>query len=306
MTKPKTEQADRSGAHRSELIEGVVEQFLSGMTNGRGMSPLTESAYRADLTRFLEWAKANLRKHLRPRDVTHYNVVAFKDDLHMAPRTIHRKLATLQAFFGWCEERGMVETNPARGIKLPKAPVIQPRPLSEDELAAMFEAADKPWQTAMIAMLFFTGVRRAELAAVKLADLDLAGGRLLVHGKGSKERIVPLNGELVGILREYLAQRVPRKATETLLLNAKGTALMAGSIWAWIRVLAWRAGLGTTRVYPHRLRATFATFLAREVSPFTVQKLMGHSSVTTTQRYVGVFPDDMRAAVGTLHIAAAG
>ena len=280
----------------------AVPRFLEYVGSYRSYSPTTVRAYATDLRQFQEFLTGALGHLPHPGDLTREQVIQFGVSLSgRAPLSIRRKLACLSSFFGFLCDMGLIVGNPARRLPLPKT--VQPVPvcLTEEQARQLLEAAHTPWHRALIAVLLFTGLRRGEAVAITLDDLDLEKGQLLVHGKGSKDRVVPLTPLVVQAIQEYLEHR-PQTQSRRLFLSRIGGNPIAGRVVnrMLVRVLQ-DAGLDREGITPHKLRHTFATHLIRSgVDVRTVQELLGHADIQTTARYLHSDTRTKQAAVGKL------
>jgi len=220
----------------------------------------------------------------------------------LAPATAKRRLACLRALFGWAERQGLIETSPFRTaevrIRLPKR---LPRCLTAAELRALFSGRkDAPPAIALgILLLFTTGMRVAELCALRVADIDLDRRTLRIRGKGDRERQVFLvSSEVVAELRLYLRdQKLRDAAASTLLRAAAGGGLSTDRFRAGLRKVAKAAGLAR-RITPHMLRHSAATSLLEAgVDIRFVQRLLGHRSISTTEIYTHVSDERLKQVV---------
>jgi integrase/recombinase XerD len=291
--------AHRARRHR---FEELVASFLDYLTSYRGYSPHTVKAYARDLRAFRDFLARRYRAARHPDRVQREMVVQFALSLKgAAPLTVRRKLAALASFYGFLQDTGCASGNPARGLPLPKVAQSFPSCLTEDRARRLLDACHTPWHRAMIALLLFAGLRRSELTAITLEDLDLENGQLLVRGKGGKQRIVPLTPLVIQAIRECLVCR-PRTDSNHLFVSRIGGRPIAGRVVNRMlnRVLK-AASLDKQSVTPHKLRHTFATHLIRNgVDVRTVQELLGHADLQTTARYLHSDIRAKQAAVGTL------
>jgi site-specific recombinase XerD len=190
--------------------------------------------------------------------------------------------------------------NPARRLPLPKVSQNLPVCLTPEQAQRLIEAATRPWSKAMIVLLLCTGIRRSEAIGITLDDLDLDNRQLLVHGKGSKERVVPLNEAVVEAISDYLVRR-PKTESRHLFVSRQGEALACRAVNRTVGRAIRRAGLEGHGITPHKLRHTFATHLIRNgVDVRTVQELLGHSDLETTAKYLHSDTRTKQAAVAGL------
>ena len=262
-------------------------------------------AYARDVRAFRGHLTDHSPSVMHPRGVQREMVIQFALSLkHDAPRTIRRRLTAISSFYGFLQDTGQATHNPARGLPLPKVAQVLPVSLSEEQARRLLEAAHTPWHRALVALLLFAGLRRSEAAAITLADLDLEHGQLLVRGKGSKQRVVPLASPVVEAIQEYLACRPQTDSAHLFISRVGGHALPGRVTNRMLRQVLRGADLDQERITPHRLRHTFATHLIRNgVDVRTVQELLGHADLQTTARYLHSDMRTKQAAVEKLAAA---
>ena len=269
-------------------LSEAIPMFVDYLARYRHYSPLTVQAYGADLQRFADFLQRRWGRLPAPHELDRQTLVQFAVSLSgAAPLTVRRKLACLSSFFKFLQDMGHVIGNPAHGLPLPKKTQPVPVTLTDDQARRLMAVAHTPWHRAVIALLLSTGIRRSEATAIKLDDLDLEKGQLLVRGKGAKERIVPLNSLTIQAIRDYLECR-PQTTSRHLFVSRIGAHGIHGRLINKMlnQVLA-RAGLTKEGITPHKLRHTFATHLIRNgVDVRTVQELLGHADLQTTARYL--------------------
>ena len=269
-------------------LSEAITMFVDYLARYRHYSPLTVHAYASDLQRFADFLKRRLGRSPAPCEIDRQLLVQFAVSLSgAAPLTVRRKLACLSSLFKFLQDMGHVTGNPAHGLPLPKKKQPVPVTLSDEHVRRLMAAAHTPWHRTMLTLLLSTGIRRSEATAIKLDDLDLEKGQLLVRGKGAKERVVPLNSFAIQAIREYLQAR-PDTPSRHLFVSRVGAHGIHGRLVNKMlnQVLA-RAGLNKEGITPHKLRHTFATHLIRNgVDVRTVQELLGHADLQTTARYL--------------------
>jgi len=289
-------------------FEEATSAFLDYLGSYRGYSIHTVKAYARDLRELRGFLARRHRSVKRPDQVQREMVVQFAISLKgQTPLTVRRKIAAVASFYRFLQDTGAAATNPARGLPLPKVAKALPTALGEEQARALLEAAHTPWHRAMLALLLFAGLRRSEVTAITLHDLDLAEAQLLVRGKGAKQRLVPLTPMVIEAIRMYLSCR-PATQSDHLFVSRVGGRPLHGRVAGRMldRVLE-RADLNHAGITPHRLRHTFATHLIRSgVDIRTVQELLGHADLQTTARYLHSDTRAKQAAVGKLAAALAG
>lgn len=218
----------------------------------------------------------------------------------MAPLSVRRKLACLSSFFGFLQDMGSVRGNPARGLPLPKVEQLVPLTLTPEEAQKIVSSAETPWNQCPVILLLTTGMRRSEAVEISLDDIDLENGQLLVHGKGSKERTVPLTEEAVEAIGHYLKHR-KKTNCRRLFVSQTGEPVQGRIVNAMLNRVLKKAGLLGRGITPHTLRHTFATHLIRNGTDIrTVHELLGHADIQTTARYLHSDTRTKQAAVGKL------
>jgi integrase/recombinase XerC len=283
-------------------FDDAVAGFLDYLSSYRGYSVHTVKAYARDLREFLHLLGGSYPDVIAPDQVRREMVVQFALSLRgQAPLTVRRKLTAIASFYHFLEDTGSAVLNPARGLPLPKVAQRFPTCLTAEQAGALLDAAHTPWHRAMIVLLLFAGLRRSEVAAITLDDLDMGNAQLLVRGKGAKERVVPLTPLVVEAVKEYLPCRPQTESQHLFVSRVGGHPLHARVAGRMLQHVLQRAGLGEEHITPHRLRHTFATHLIRSgVDVRTVQELLGHADLQTTARYLHSDTRTKQAAVGKL------
>lgn len=287
-------------------MRDLTERFLTHLEEEQNASPHTLRAYGGDLARFLAFLVDYLgtaAPEIRPQGVDALAVRAFLGFLSRqkcSARARARALSAVKSLFRFACREGLVAANPAAAVRTPKLETTLPRHLRPGETEELLEAADEEAplphrDRALLELLYASGLRVSELVSLDWPDLDLAARVLRVVGKGSKERMVPFGKPAVLALRTWLAdwEEVRARAThpgsaEPIFLNHRGTRLSARSVRRIIDRYARQAAI-QGGVHPHTLRHTFATHLLESGADLrAIQELLGHSSLSTTQRYTHV------------------
>jgi integrase/recombinase XerD len=282
-------------------------------------SPLTLSTYAASLQELASWLADN-GKPLAVRDIEPAHIRAFllylsrrpkrpgykqrtKPKGGLATETIRGHHRVLSAFFGWCEREGLLNGHcPMRNVPRPRPEHKEMPLLTDKEVRRFLGLLDRPGVKKRTLFMAFSlmwrlGLRVSEVCDLRLSDLNLEQGSLLVRGKGKKQRRLPVGNGLEGLLRDYLADLRPRYANgcDSLLVSYTGDPLSGDSLRRSFTRYAKRANIKGT---PHTLRHSFATKAAREgVHILYLQRILGHSSVTITERYFHNSFEDMAAAL---------
>ncbi|MBN1253685.1 MAG: tyrosine recombinase XerC [Deltaproteobacteria bacterium] len=279
----------------------LINQFIDYMGLERGTSPHTCRAYRKDLELFADF----LAEKKLPTDVAtidHLTIRLYLGHLYQGKRvkraSVIRKLATLRTFFRYLKREGIVEKNPAKMVATPKGGKELPHALTVDEAFRLLAVPDGATPLgsrdhAILELLYSSGLRVGELTALNLHNLDLGGGMVRVMGKGGKERIVPIGSKATEALGAYLERRVElmeqgRSAPQYLFLNNRGGRLTPRSVARMIKKYLPLGGI-VKETSPHTFRHSFATHLLDAGADLRgIQELLGHTSLSTTQRYTHV------------------
>ncbi len=286
-------------------MDAAVGSFLEYLGVERGASPHTLRGYAADLsefTRFLTEEKVAGLPAVDARVVRAYLARLHRRKLSKA--TIARKLAAVRSCFRFLARRGALEMNPARQVRSPRLGRRLPSFLPLDETLGSLNVGTEPSPAglrdhALIEVLYGAGLRVAEGCGLDLDDVDEGRRAIRVLGKGDKERVVPIGDTALDALEAYLAARGRQRGP--LFLNARGGRLTARSAHRIVRAWARRVGV-TQRVTPHTLRHSFAThMLGRGADLRLIQELLGHSRLSTTQRYTHVSPEHLMRVYDSAH-----
>jgi integrase/recombinase XerD len=279
-------------------MEQLLDQFLHYLIVEKGLSRNTIEAYSLDLTRFLDYLRGKGIQELR--DIGKFDVRGFLLSLKrkdLSTKSIGRDLSAIRTFFRFLIQEGILETNPIEDLESPKVAKKLPEILSLKEIEQILEQPNLQTplgirDRAMLEMLYATGMRVSELTHLPTHQVNLEGGYVLLYGKGSKERIVPLGSEAMNWVTLYLstARGILAKAKESpiLFINRSGRGMTRQGFWKNLRDYARRAGL-RKRITPHLLRHSFAShLLERGADLRSVQMMLGHVDISTTQIYTHV------------------
>lgn len=283
--------------------EALADEFVTHLRVERNLSPNTVRAYATDLSSFLAWAE---RESVHVLDADHRRLRRYLAELDRARysrRTIARRLAAVRGFYRYLVMRGYSTGSPAAVLATPKLarqlPSVAPTQLLTDLLD--IPDATTPLgvrDRAILELLYATGVRVSELSGLDLGDVDLVGGTVRVMGKGSRERVVPMHPAAIRRLREYLASgrlalQGP-KSGSAFFLNRLGGRLSAGGVRRMMERHLAEIG-ASAQITPHDLRHSFATHLLEGGADLrTVQELLGHIALSTTQIYTHVSTKHLR------------
>jgi integrase/recombinase XerD len=294
-----------------------AEEFLSWLAVERGRAASTLSAYRKDLRHYWRWLQQQRTGSLADvgTDTIERYVAALRAE-GRKPATVARATTVVRSLHAFCAAEGAVATDPSRDVAVPRVPMGLPKALDEQEVSALLEAVvgDEPVHRrdrAILEVLYASGCRISELVGMDLADVDMDLGLVRLFGKGSKERIVPIGRFARGALEEWLGehgrtrmspQRWARRGdAEAVFLNRRGGRLTRQGAWGVVTGYGDAVGLGE-RLSPHVLRHSCAThLLERGADIRVVQELLGHASISTTQRYTKVSAEHLRRVYDQAH-----
>lgn len=300
----------------------AVRTYLDHLAVERGLADNTLKSYRRDLRRYLSFLQAQGIDELGA--VTEQTVAGFlmalrEGDAEHPPlgaASAGRTLVAVRGFHRFCVRDGLLPADPSAGVSPPRPARRLPKALPIGDVEAILDAAGAPGTTlalrdrALLEVLYGTGARISEAVGLDVDDLSVSEegdeGTVLLRGKGSKERLVPVGRLACEAVGAYLVRARPQlvaagKGTPALFLNARGGRLSRQSAWTVIVRAADRAGV-TAEVSPHTLRHSYATHLLEGgANVRTVQELLGHASVTTTQVYTMVTVDSLREVYAAAH-----
>jgi len=289
--------------------EDVLKLFLDYLSVEKGLSANTILSYSRDLEKYglflkkekIPWPRAG-EEHL----------AQFIHDQSLAglqPRSLARLISALKSFYRFLLLDGLAKKDPTSNLSSPKLWMNLPKFLTVQEVEELLGQPDDKdlhglRDKAMLEVLYATGLRVSELVQLKPKDINLDDGYLVCRGKGGKERIVPLGKSAAAATRRYLAEARPRlqkKPSEALFLTRLGEAFTRQGFWKMLREHAHKAGL-SSKISPHILRHTFAThLLERGADLRSVQLMLGHSQITTTQIYTHVSRERLRQVYERYH-----
>src|SRR2546425_4432756 len=274
--------------------------FFLRELEGGNKSTLTLTAYKTDLMQFFEWLSENDMTVIIPGQVTRGHVneyLAYLSSLGRSGVTRARKLAALKSFFAYLKDENMIAISPADTIHMPNKERKRKVVLRTDEYSRMLsEAGGNPRDFSILQVFLQTGIRVSELIAITLEDLDIQSHVLKVHGKGNKERDIPLEKKSVQALKSWLAVR-PESQDRHLFLNYTGEGLSIRGVRKIVDKYLKKAGI-TKQISCHGLRRTFGSAKAgKGMNAFQLQKLMGHERITTTIEYVEIGQEELRRAM---------
>ncbi len=285
-----------------------LNRFFIYLSTERSVSPHTVTAYKNDLEQFVRFLAAGATPPSHPELVDHLDIRRYLAHLHgeLKKSSIGRKLASVRAWYRYLLREGVVAKNPAELITAPKKEERAPFHLTIDEITALVEAPGVETvialrNRAILEILYSCGIRLSELTGLHVRDIDLEGRVVRVLGKGNKERIIPLGGQAAVAVADYLKGRHDPPGDTPFLLNSRGGRLTGRSV---ARIVDnYLIKLATMKkVSPHTLRHTFATHLLEGGADLrAIQELLGHASLSTTQKYTHVSIDRLMEVYDKAH-----
>jgi integrase/recombinase XerC len=291
-------------------LDPLVRDLAGYLLTERKRSPLTAAAYARDLKEFSDFLKREAADPslcaVTPSRVRQY--IAHMFDTHgYDSRTVCRKLSSIRALYRFLKITGVLDSDPAFAIPGPSIAKRKPAPLKVDEVMRLLRTSlagrtdtAQLRDRAILELFYASGIRRAELAGVRLADVDLAERTVRVTGKGNKERTVLINRTAAAAIEAYLRVR-PRSADPTLFLGRTGAGLTPKHVWRLFRNIYRVSGV-EKHASPHTLRHSFATHLVENgVDLETVRELLGHESLATTGVYLQLAMGHKRRAYDEAH-----
>jgi integrase/recombinase XerD len=294
----------------------LVLDFLAYLELERGLSRNTLEAYRTDLQQFGAWLDEHDHSAL---EVSHTQLTEFIGQLGtgergkgraVAPATVQRKVACLRSFYRHLRRDEILDHDPTAELRAPRSTHKLPQVLSRAEVKRLLEAprGTEPRalrDRALLELMYACGLRASEAIGLEVADVDVQDGVLRAHGKGSKERLVPVGRQAVSAVRAYVERGRPRlvgdRAETRLFVNSRGTGLTRQGLYKIVQRHAASAGLAG-RMSPHTLRHTFAThLLAGGCDLRSVQEMLGHADIATTQIYTHLSAERLKGAYFEAH-----
>ena len=289
--------------------EAALSLFLEYLAVEKGLAANTVESYSRDIRKLVDFLKAGKVPLERVSEDTLVRFIHGQSRSGLSARSMARLISALRSFFRFLILSGFLKKDPTSLLTTPSTWLALPKFLTVAETEALLQAPDgkKPRglrDRAMLEVLYGSGLRVSELASLKLAEINLDDGFLVCRGKGGKERIVPLGRSACDAIKGYLAAARPlddADGREELFLSRRGRPFTRQGVWKLLRQHAAKAGL-SERISPHVLRHTFAThLLERGADLRSVQLMLGHSQITTTQIYTHVTRERLRRVYDKFH-----
>jgi integrase/recombinase XerD len=287
----------------ADVVDPAVSRFLDGAWMERGLSANTLAAYRADLMALSRWLAARGTLITKATRADLLGFIAWRVESGARPRSTARQLSSFRRFYRHLLREGSLRDDPTAQIAMPKIGRSLPKSLTEEEVESLLNAplVSDPLgarDRTMLEVLYATGLRVSELVTLKYSQLNLNQGVLRVHGKGDRERLIPLGEEAVRWLREFIGtgrgEILLDRSTDYLFPTRRGDHMTRQAFWHIIKRYARKANV-EKELSPHTLRHAFATHLLNHGADLrVVQMLLGHSDLSTTQIYTHVARERMK------------
>ncbi|HEX9901974.1 MAG TPA: site-specific tyrosine recombinase XerD [Acidobacteriota bacterium] len=289
--------------------EDLLHSFLEFLTVEKGLAPNTALSYRRDLDKYLLFLS---QIHSQPLKAGEEDLVRFihqQSRSGLGARSLARLISTLRSFHKFMVREGKRDDDPAANLTSPRTWLALPKFLTVGEVERLLDQPEAGSlqgvrDRAMLEVMYAAGLRVSELVSLKTEGLNWKGGFLICRGKGGKERIVPLGSSALRAVKRYLEEarsKLAKRPSPILFLTRRGRAFTRQGIWKLLKAYALQAGL-PNRISPHVLRHSFAThLLERGADLRSVQLMLGHSQITTTQIYTHVSRERLRRVYEKYH-----
>jgi integrase/recombinase XerD len=293
----------------SSSPEDLLQVFLDYLSVEKGLSKNTLLSYSRDINKFFLFLR---KEKLSWPNVKEEDLIRFihqQSRAGLAPRSLARMISSLKSYYKFLLLDDIIEKNPAVNLSSPRIWLKLPQFLTVEEVESLLKQPDETKtrgvrDRAMLELLYATGLRVSELVSLKLKDLNMADGFLLCRGKGGKERVVPIGESARQAIQKYLAEARPKmlkNASDSVFLTSHGRAFTRQGFWKLLKTYAKNSGLDL-KISPHTLRHTFAThLLERGADLRSVQLMLGHTQITTTQIYTHVSRERLRKVYDKYH-----
>jgi len=298
-------------------MEDKIGSFLNYLTVEKGFSENTIAAYRNDLNQLASFIgeEAAKRGSIPPwSSFGRQGMLSYMLNLkerNYAPTTVARKVAATKSFFNFMVAEGNIKDNPAQNVGSPKVGKSLPNPISISQVRLLLEQPTKlstpeaKRDRAMLELLYASGMRVSESVSLNLGDVDMEEGYVRCFGKGRKERLIPIYERAASVVGEYIKEARPRlvrnDAERALFVNRRGDRLTRQGFWQILKGYAKSADLGV-QITPHTLRHSFAThMLSGGADLRSVQELLGHANISTTQVYTHLTTEHVRRTYERSH-----
>ncbi|MDH5466562.1 MAG: site-specific tyrosine recombinase XerD [Candidatus Aminicenantes bacterium] len=289
--------------------EAVLQVFLEFLSVEKGLSSNTIQSYARDLAKLFRFLQKERISWMKADEEGLVRFIHHQSRAGLSPRSMARLISSIRSFYNFLVLDGMIKKNPAVNLSSPKTWLALPKFLTVKEVESLLGQPDEEnvrgvRDKAMLELLYATGLRVSELIALRAKNVNLEDGFLLCVGKGGKERIVPIGDSAARAVRKYLEEgrdKFLKESSEYLFLSQRGNAFTRQGFWKLLKGYAKKAGL-VQKISPHVLRHSFAThLLERGADLRSVQLMLGHSQITTTQVYTHVSRKRLRRVYDKYH-----
>ncbi len=301
----------REGTEKDTSFSLLVEAYLNRISRLGNYSPNTVRGYATDLDAFCRWAR---RSGVEPLDITHAQLrsyLAYLVSARYGSSTINRHLSAIRGLYAWLLREGHTKKDAAAALASPRRPKSLPHALTDEEVSDLLGDCDEDTPVGLrdrsvLELMYATGARISEVSGLDVRDIDFSQGQAKLFGKGSKERIVPVYAVALDKIKAYLQLGRPVLSTSgadeaALFLSTRGRRMSADALRTMFERHALRAGLGP-HVTPHSMRHTFATeLLSGGADLRSVQELLGHADLSTTQIYTHLSVERLKDAARQAH-----
>jgi integrase/recombinase XerD len=290
-------------------FESVLQVFLDFLSVEKGLSVNTVLSYSRDVQKLFRFFRKEKINWLKAGEGDLIRFIHHQSRAGLSPRSMARVISSLKSFYRFLVLDGILKKNPAVNLSSPKTWLALPKFLTVKEVESLLSQPEEEnvrgiRDKAMLELLYATGLRASELVSLKIKDLNMEDGFLLCLGKGGKERLVPIGESAVRAVRKYLDEARPKllkQTSEFLFVTQRGGAFTRQGFWKLLKGYARKAGLDL-KISPHILRHSFAThLLERGADLRSVQLMLGHSQITTTQIYTHVTRKRLRRVYDKFH-----
>lgn len=274
-----------------------INEFRTYLKVEKEISPNSYSAYLRDLSEFWEFAKVNenkvTRNHIR-------GFLSFLNDKFNQPITRRRKLTSLRMYFQFLENEKFIKEDPTKGMPSPRVESKEPQYLTEKEIKSLMAIVEKGRDEVIMKTLVETGIRLSELAGLNSGDIDIKNKTIKVKRKGNKEQTIPINNNLSALLKSFIKNK---QSTEPLILSKFEKRMSKRRLRILVKNYFRKAKINKDHISVHSLRHSFCVrLLEKDVDLRTIQILAGHSSITSTERYLHVSNERLRKEVALAQI----